>query len=192
MSLTDRIAEAFRDIVREFMAPDASDDVPPWAYFVPWEYQVASVTDTTFTGRATSSRCPWPDLVGAPNLPGVAGTLIKPALNSLVAVAFLNGDPTRPRVVAWDQAVPQSIGIAGNGPAVHRVGDLGDGGTFTMAAPGQLTWTGPDGSVWNATFQSAAPGNPVVIALIPVTNPGNVGKIITKATTGSSIVKAGP
>jgi hypothetical protein len=71
-------------------------------------------------------------------------------------------------------------------PAVHRVGDLGHGGTFTSIVPGQLTWTGPDGSVWNITLQSAAPGSPVVIALIPVT--GSVGKIVTKPVTGSEWV----
>lgn len=102
---------SLRDLVRELLSPDASDGAPPWAPWVPWEYQVAEATETTFTGRATSSHCPWPDLVGIPLMPGIGGTLIKPAVSSLVLVAFVNGDPSRPRVVSWDQAFAARVAI---------------------------------------------------------------------------------
>jgi hypothetical protein len=81
------------------------------------------------------------------------------------------------------------IELAGGDSPVHRVGDLGTAGVFTSPAPGQLTWTGPDGSIWNVTLTSATPGSPVVIALIPVI--GDVGKLVTQATSGSSKVKSG-
>lgn len=76
-----------------------------------------------------------------------------------------------------------------DGPAAHRVGDLGDGGTISSPAPGQLTYTAPNGNAWNITLTSAAPGSPVVIAIIPVI--GDAGKIITKAMSGSERVKVG-
>lgn len=81
------------------------------------------------------------------------------------------------------------IELAGGDKAVHRVGDLGTAGTFTSTVPGQLTWTGPDGSIWNITFQSATPGSPVVIALVPVN--GSVGRLVTQAETGSEKVSSG-
>lgn len=74
-------------------------------------------------------------------------------------------------------------------PAVHRVGDLGDGGTFTVPFPGTLRWTGPDGSQWSMTFTSAAAGAPVAIAIVHID--GEDGKIVTKAVTGSERVTSG-
>lgn len=72
-------------------------------------------------------------------------------------------------------------------PAVFRTGDLSDGGTFTAGVvPGQLTWTGPDGSAWNITLTSATAGSPVVIAIVPVTGTG--GKLVAKAGPGSEKV----
>lgn len=72
-------------------------------------------------------------------------------------------------------------------PGVHRVGDGGTAGGFTAGAvPGQLTYTGPDGTSWNLTFQSASPGSPVVIALVPIE--GSAGALTTKATEGSGKV----
>lgn len=185
--MIDRILESLKAIVREMLSPDADDGEPAWGSFVPWEFQVSSVTDTSFSGRATSSRCPWPDQKDIPIMPGVAGTLIKPAAGSLVLVAFVNGDPTRPRCVGWDQAVPQAVGLAGGGAAVHRVGDLADGGTFS--APGALLYTSPTGQGWGLTITCAAPGNPAVLAIVPVT--GTPGALTSKATTGSSIVSSG-
>lgn len=186
MSLTDRIARSFRALVREMMSPDATDDPPTWALWVAWEYQVANVTETSFDGRATSSRCPFPDLRNIPLLPGIAGTGIKPALNSLVCVAFINGDPTRPRVVHWDQTVPQSVALAMGTKGVVRVDDLGQGGTFTAAA-GPLLYTGEDGLTWQVT--GAVAGAIVNFTATPVTALST--KVITKATNGSTIVKAG-
>lgn len=109
--MADRILGPFKALVREFLSPDTSDVTPAWSYFVPWEFSVTSATDTTFTGRATSSRCPVPDLVSVPIMPGLAGALITPAVGSAVAVVFVNGDPTRPRMVSWDQAFAQHVAL---------------------------------------------------------------------------------
>lgn len=191
MSFLDRIDRALRALVREMLSPDASDATPAWAYFVPWELQVDTVTNTAFTGRPTSSRCPLPNPITIPLMPGIAGTLIRPARGSLVAVAFLNGDPTRPRVVSWDQAVPVNVGLAGGGKALHRVDDLGQAGSFAplpFGGAGAL-YTGPDGTSWIAVVTCATPGNPGVWSFTPVV--GDAGKLTTKATTGSAIVNSG-
>jgi len=72
-------------------------------------------------------------------------------------------------------------------PPVHRKGDGGTAGGFTAGAvPGQLTYTGPDGTSWNLTFQSASAGAPVVIALVPIEGDG--GALTTKSTEGSERV----
>jgi hypothetical protein len=191
---------SFRDLVREMLSPDASDEAPPWAPWVAWEYQVAEATETTFSGRATSSRCPWPDLVGIPLMPGVPGTLLKPAVGSLVGVVFLNGDPTRPRVMSWDQNTAElvtinattllklgpssaAVQIAGGGPAVHRVGDHGQAGTLTGS--GSLTYSGPNGG------SGAITGSVTIAAVVyPIVFAGAAG-LTTEATTGSGKVTSG-
>jgi len=82
------------------------------------------------------------------------------------------------------------IELAGGDAAVHRVGDIGSGGTLTSVAPGQLTYTSPDGIViWNLTLTSAAPGSPVALAFVPVQ--GNPGDLVTQATEGSGKVSSG-
>lgn len=185
--MIDRILGSLKALVREFMSPDTSDPIPAWSYFVPWEFSVTEATSTTFTGRATSSRCPVPDLVRVPLMPGIAGTLITPAAGSLATVEFINGDPTRPRITHWDQTVPDAVGLAGGGPAVHRVGDISDGGTFS--APGALLYTSPTGQGWGLTVTCAAPGSPAVLAIVPVS--GTPGALTAKATTGSTKVTSG-
>lgn len=191
MSFPDRIGRALQALVREMLSPDASDDVPAWAYFATWELQVDTVTNTAFTGRPTSSRCPLPNPITIPLMPGVAGTVMRPAQGSLVGVAFLNGDPTRPRVVAWDQTTPVNVGLAGGGAAVHRVGDAGLAGTLAPIPFGGagLLYTGPDGTSWIAILTCASPGSPGVWSFTPVV--GDAGKLTTEATTGSNIVNSG-
>lgn len=107
--MSDRAVAAFKALVREFLSPDASDGAPVWAFWVPWEYSVSEATDTTFSGRATSERCPHPDLVEVPLMPGIAGVKVKPAVGSRVCVTFINGDPSRPAIVHWDQATPETV-----------------------------------------------------------------------------------
>lgn len=78
------------------------------------------------------------------------------------------------------------IELAGGDAAVHRVGDLGDGGRFTVLAANILKWTGPDGSSWTLTFASSSP---ISISVTPID--GVAGKIVAKATTGSEKVRSG-
>ena len=101
MSLADRILGSFERITKSVMSRVS--------YSFVWEYQVSDVTETSFTGRKVSSDCPFDDMVMIPLMPGIAGTGIKPAVNSIVGVIFLNGDPSKPRVVCWDQTAPVSV-----------------------------------------------------------------------------------
>ena len=180
MSLSDRILESFERLTKAFQAKAN--------YAIPWEYAVSEATSTTFTGKATSTDCPHPDLVGIPLMPGVAGTLIKPAVGSLVGVVFLNGDPTRPRVVCWDQNVAEFVGLAGAtldgsiGKPVHRVDDTGTAGSLS-AAVATMTLVDANGSETTYLFQPSS-------GSISITQTGS-GLIGTKATTGSGKVSSG-
>lgn len=183
MNVLDRILGNLEKLVKSFTAK--------LDHAIVWEYSVSEVTETTFSGRKTSSDNPFADMVKIPLMPGIAGTLIVPQVGSLVGVIFLNGDPAKPRVVAWDQNVPTSVGLAGGGPAVHRVGDLGDGGSFS-AGDGILTtllWNGPEGSTWGILINAS--GSPCVATVVPVPGPSVPGKVVTKATTGSGRVTSG-
>lgn len=178
MSLIDRILADFEKLVRSF--------VSDLSYAKVWSYSVEEATETTFSGRALSRLCPQPDLPRIPNMPGIAGTLIVPAKGSIVAVAFLDGDPSQPRVVSWDQTVPVSVGIAGGGAAVHRVGDFGQAGTMTGA--GALTYSGPNGGSGSIT------GTVVITAFSPTPVPivfAGAVSLTTQATSGSGKVTSG-
>ena len=198
MSATDRILASLEALTKLF-----TRRLP--AAFV-WSYRVDSATETSFTGRAVSSDCPFDDVVEIPLTPGIAGAGVKPAVASVALVAFLDGDPAKPRVVGWDQTVPVSVTIdadtkirlgpsadavelAGGGPAVFRTNDLGDGGTLAAGiAPVTLAYAGGDGTTaWTITLTAGA--TPVTAVIAPVT--GTPGKIVMKAGPGSGKVTCG-
>jgi hypothetical protein len=81
------------------------------------------------------------------------------------------------------------IEVAGGGPAAHRVGDDGDGGSWT-AVGNVVTHTTPQGKSWTMTFASASPIT-VTIAPVPPTSITDAGKMGTRATTGSQKVTIG-
>jgi hypothetical protein len=178
MSVADRILVNLEKLVRSFMA-DAS-------YSKAWSYTVTEATETTFSGRALSSRSPQPDLPKIPNMPGLPGTLLKPDVGSVVLVVFADGDPAQPRAVHWGQTVPVSIGLAGGGPALHRVGDFGQAGTLTGA--GALGYSGPNGG--SGTITATVIVSAVGPTAIPVVFAG-AASLTTQATTGSEKVTSG-
>lgn len=188
MSLEDRIQENFDRLAT---SAASREGLPDARYLGLWSYSVSSANDSTFSGRALSSRCPMPDLPSIPNMPGLPGTLLRPAVGSIVGVMFLDADPTQPRCVSWDQTVPVGVGLAGGGAAVHRVGDTGTAGSFAPIPFGGagLLYTGPGGVSWIAVLTCATPGNPGVWSFTPVT--GDPGALTTEAETGSSIVTSG-
>lgn len=82
------------------------------------------------------------------------------------------------------------IRMAGpNEKPVHRVDDLGDGGTLSTPSPGILQLMKPDGTPLQLSFTSASPGSPVVIAMVDLSP--TPGKIVVRAETGSEKVSSG-
>lgn len=165
-----------------------------------YRYRVVSTSvDRVQLQAVTKGR--WPDILPCSLGAGIAGGWADLAPGAIVAVSFLDEDRALPQIVSCTPKgqpghVPpiaaldgDEVQLAGGGNGVVRKDDLGDGGTFTTAVPGQLTWTGPDGSVWNITFQSAAPGSPVALVIVPVS--GAPGKLVTKAVDCSAKVTAG-
>jgi hypothetical protein len=197
VSLADRILGSIDKLAS---TAAAREGLPDARYLACWSYSVTSATETTFSGRALSPRCPQPDLPTIPNMPGIPGTLLKPKVGSIVGVMFLDGDPAQPRVVSWDQNTavlvtvdattllklgPSSaaVQIAGGGPAVHRVGDFGQAGTLTGA--GALGYSGPNGGTGSIT------GSVTISAVVyPVVFAGSAS-LTTAATTGSGKVTSG-
>lgn len=101
MSAIDRILASLEALTKLFTARSN-------AAFV-WRYSVEEVTETTFSGRRLSPLCPFEDMPNIPLAPGIAGAGVAPQVGSVALVAFLDGDPSLPRVVGWDQAVPSSL-----------------------------------------------------------------------------------
>ena len=121
----DRILGSLRDIIREELGGrSARAGVPAGAVFAPWEYTVSEATDAAVTARRADSSCPWPDVVQIPIYPGIAGARYRPAVGSVVGVAFANGDPSKPRIVWADQTVPWALVVDAQpnpSPAVDEV-----------------------------------------------------------------------
>lgn len=194
MSAIDRILASFEQLVALF-----TRRLP--AAFV-WSYSVESATETSFSGRRLSPDCPFDDMPEIPLMPGIAGAGVRPAVGSIALVAFVDGDPGKPRVVGWDQQVPLSVTvdaseklragpsaaaveIAGGGPAVARINDTGTAGGLVGAA-NVLTYTAPDGGV--TAFAFALSGGAIVITQAGV--PGD-GALKTKNLTGSTRATCG-
>lgn len=181
----DRLLSSFDRLAASSPAREGKPDATSLGL---WSYAVVTANETTFSGRALSSRNPHPDLPKIPNMPGLPGTLLQPEVGSTVGVMFLDGDPAQPRCVAWDQVVPVSVGLAGGGTALHRVGDLGRAGTLTTGiAPVTLVYTDPQGLAYSITLAAGATPVTAVIA-----GPGGVEiPLITQAVQGSPIVTSG-
>ena len=84
-----------------------------------WEYRVVSQSGDRLDLQPASSRFGLPDLRAVRTRPGVPGCKATHALGSLVLVAFVNCDPSRPCVVGFDD--PESPGFAPD--ALELVGE---------------------------------------------------------------------
>lgn len=203
MSAIDRILASFEALTGLF-----TRRLP--AAFV-WRYSVEEVTETTFSGRRLSPSCPFDDVVSIPLAPGIAGAGIAPQVGSVALVAFLDGDPSLPRCVGWDQAVPTTITIdastklragpsaaaveiAGGGAAVHRVGDKSGGCTVESSPPGpagtSLLFTNANGQTCTIPIVYAA--GVVTVGPAVLVPPGPTPfEFVEVAATGSAKVTSG-
>lgn len=166
-----------------------------------YRYRVVAMSGDRVKLQAVT-RGRWPDVLPCPVGAGIAGGWASPALGSIVLVAFQDEDRAHPVIVsATPKGQPghlptiaaldgQEVRLGGAAAAVHRVGDKGAGGTFTLGPAGAaVIYSDPDGTpLWS--IAATAGGAPVVFALTPVGDPTKLGKVITKAGEGSPKVKA--
>lgn len=88
----DRFLAPIRAIIRQ--------ELPRLAYLGTWEYRVLGVNaDGTVNATATDPGAPMPNLNNLPIRPGPEGGTSLPSVGNTCDVRFINGDPTRPRVV---------------------------------------------------------------------------------------------
>jgi hypothetical protein len=128
-----------------------------------YEYRIVTQEGERLNLQAVRVSTGMPDLKRAVVRPGVPGCKASHFLGSRVLVGFVDADPSRPVVLAFEDAegpgfVPPSLGLAGGGAAVGRVGDSvqvtlnstevgsiiapgGSGGACTLPG-GSLTLTG--------------------------------------------------
>lgn len=98
-----------------------------------WEYRVVTITGNRLNLQPVlvSTGMPW--LQRVPMRPGIPGAVGKPALGSRVLVGFVNCDPSRPAVLAFEDAdssgfVPTTMSIQGISVAVAPAGTVALGG----------------------------------------------------------------
>lgn len=99
---TDRLIEDIRAIVRE--------EVESLTFLGVYEYSVQATDGVTVDAQPTSTTIPLPALRKVPLRSGLPGASVKPGVGSLLAVSFLNGDPSRAIVLGgYDGANSQSV-----------------------------------------------------------------------------------
>jgi hypothetical protein len=137
--VTDRIADSLLAIVREEIAK---------TYPATYEYAIKGVHGTppnvTIDCEPTDPAIGLPALTGISMQPGIAGITGIPAEGINCAVIFLNGSPTRPRIVGVDSSGVNPIARLGDAvqsflpPTLPVVGTVSGNpfvGTITVANP---------------------------------------------------------
>jgi hypothetical protein len=87
-TIMDRLWASFRVLAR---AEDPNRD-----YRGVWEYAVQATDGTTIDAIPTDPSVPMPQLTKVRLRYGIPGTTSKPLVGSLLAIGFLNSDPTKP------------------------------------------------------------------------------------------------
>ncbi len=132
--IPDRILRAFKALVDAFTEQAKCH--------VQVRYRVVRAQGDRYDLQAVR-KGEWPDLVPCGVQAGAAGYKANLTLGSIVLVSFVEGDPSLPRITAFEEPgqpgfIPISIKISadsGPAPAAARVGDLVRG----LIAPGPIT-----------------------------------------------------
>lgn len=145
-------------------------------FYAPWEYRVVQHSGERYDLQPVRSSSGMPDLEKVRIRPGVAGLRARPALGSLVIVSFVDGDPARPIVTAFDD--PDSPGFASDDVVIGSV-------TATDPIVRKSDLQAAVDSIRSAhnlhVHESAAAGSPTTTPMTPMS-------AIT--ATGSAVVKA--
>jgi hypothetical protein len=129
--------------------------------------------------------------------PGVHGITTTVRRGARVLFGFENGDPRKPVATGWESGTPEALTIEADAiklgetatRGVVRLDDLADGGTLTVGAPPvTLVYTAPNGVAWGLTM--AVGVNPVTATIVPLSDPADAGKLVSKNTEASATVKA--
>lgn len=108
------------------------DALDPWRkYRALAEYRIVSQDAERLNLQIVRVGTGLPDLPRVPVRPGVAGARTDPKLGGLVLVAFADGDPSRPNVVAFDAPdapgwLPTLIELGESSDFVSLAGKVGD------------------------------------------------------------------
>jgi hypothetical protein len=127
-ALTTRRLGAIADIVRSLTAHDRYRGV--------FEFRVVTQSGERLNLQPVRTATGFSDLSNVPVRPGVAGCRGDVQLGELVLVAFVDGDPSRPVVVAHDAPdapgwMPLTIELGGPGAlGVARIGDAVQAGPY--------------------------------------------------------------
>lgn len=125
----DRFVGAIRGLVRWLTAETA--------YHAVYEYRVVAASGGTLDLRPARSSSGMPALSAVPAWAGVPGASGVPANGSSAFVAFVDGDPTRPVVVAYEGA----LGAAHRASSVTLEADeltIGDSESGVVSATGRF------------------------------------------------------
>lgn len=129
-SPTDRLVGPLQQLVREML--------PSTTFANLYEYTVQGTDGVTVDCQPTAF-VPVPQhMIKIPMRGGIPGCTGKPAQGARVYVAFANGDPTKPLIVAYDGTTAQQVNLNGAGPAAARKGDGVNAGYLVAAASGAV------------------------------------------------------
>jgi len=193
---TDRLIDDIRALIRE--------EIETFTFTGVYEYAVQATDGTTVDAQPTSTSLPLPSLRKVPLRTGIPGTSVSPSSGSLLAVGFLNGDPTRPIVFGvFDGTTAQSVAFQnGNLPAA-RGGSNGPIPLGDSVVAGYVVLDGTTGKpspAFDSDWNSQAPIYPgtalgfvdaqtAAASMMPT--PGTVFTIVGSITGGSSSVTIG-
>lgn len=173
---TDPVIGPLRAMIQD-LAPDST-------YSGVWEYAVQATDGTTVDCSPTatavlSAAFPLPQHVTkVPMRSGVAGTACKPAIGSVVYLAFPNGDPSKAIIMGFDTETAQSITMQAGSEGAARKGDSVDGGFLVFNSTGTSTIQYfPAGSIGAAAATAYA---------ATLTPPGTILSLSPGAITGGS------
>lgn len=156
---TDWLIDDIRALVRE--------EVELLTFLGVYEYSVQDTDGTTVDAQPTSTAIPLPSLRKVTLRSGIPGTVVKPAKGSLLAVSFLNGDPTRPIVdPIYDSTKAQAVAFQGGNLGAARAG-------FTLPPtedPATPPWLVP----------GIPTGDPVILAFTALDSAGQPANLTTQ------------